>query len=233
MLACSPRATLPIVILAGLGLHRPTDARGQEPVEASPSQPPEVDEPPPELVPFRRDAIGQHLQAGVTANLLLPFGSVSEGVPISSRSGFGGGGTVDLTYGLDRFVSLGVYGEMAWLGSSPRCGSSCSASSLGAGGMVRYHVGQGLRLDPWVSYGFGLFMYGADSETEAFHYAGLELMRFQLGANWYASRHLLLGPVFGLSAAHFIDRPAGESSGGPVIRGTFGIRIAFDVPGRP
>ena len=98
--------------------------------------------------------------------------------------------------------------------------------------MVRYHVGQGLRLDPWVSYGFGLLMYGADSETQTFHYAGLELVRFQLGANWYAGRHLVLGPVLGVSAAHFIDRPEDESSGGPAMRGTVGIRFAFDTPGK-
>src|SRR5690606_34270479 len=158
MLVCSPRATALIVIVASLGHQQLAAARDEGPAEASSVPPsPEDEEPAPQLVPFRRDAIGQHLQVGATANLLLPFGSVSENVAVWDRSGLGGGGSLDITYGLDRFVALGVYGEMAWLSSSPRC-ENCSATLLGAGGQVRYHVGQGLKLDPWVSYGFGLLV---------------------------------------------------------------------------
>jgi hypothetical protein len=231
MLVCSPRATALIAIFAVLGLHHWAEAHEAGVSEPSLTAPVTDDEPPPELVPFRRDAIGKHLQAGITANLLLPFGSVSEAVAVWSRAGLGGSGTLDVTYGLDRFVALGIYGEMGWFGNSGACGD-CSATLLGAGGQVRYHVGQGLRFDPWVSYGLGLLVYGARSDAEVFHYAGLEVVRFQVGANWYANRHLTLGPVLGLGAAHMIDRPEGERSGGPFMRGSVGLRVAFDMPGR-
>lgn len=201
--------------------------KGPTPISA-----PDEDETPPELVPYRADAVQGHLVVGLTGSLEFPFGSVSDGVLARERSGWGGGGTIDLSYGVDRFVALGAYGGVSRLGPSNRC-EGCTASLLGAGGLVSYHISQGLKLDPWISYGFGIVAFGNEDEAFNSHYSGLEIIRLQVGANWYGSRHFILGPTAGLSIAHLYNRPPEETSGGPLVRALLGLRVGFDVPGRP
>lgn len=188
-------------------------------------------EPSVELVPFRRDAVGGHFQAGFTGLLTFPFGSTSKDVGTRTLAGWGGGGALDLAYGVDRFVALGAYAEMNALGDSRKC-EGCTGTLLGGGAFVRYHVSQGLRLDPWVSYGLGFVGFGGENSGEVSHYSGIEWMRLQVGADWYLTPGLLVGPVFGLSAAHMVERPQLEDPGGPLMRATIGLRIAFDSPGR-
>lgn len=211
-----------------------TPASAQEPTPATAKEDAADegdDEPPAPTVPFRRDFVGGHFQVGLTGLLAFPFGSVSKDLGTRSRTGWGGGGTVDLTYGLDRFVALGAYAEMNAFGDSKKC-QDCTGRLLGSGAFVRYHISQGLRLDPWVSYGVGYFAFGSEETDKLAHYSGLEWMRLSIGADWYVAPSFLIGPVLGLSAGHAIERPDGESPGGPMMRATLGVRFALDAPGR-
>ncbi len=203
-------------------------ALAQEPesAETAPDQ-----EEPPALVPLRSDLVGGHFQVGLTGVLSFPFGSTAKDVGTRTRAGWGGGGIVDLAYGLDRYVALGAYAEWNALGSSKNC-TDCTGTFLGTGAFVRYHLGQGLRLDPWVSYGLGYAAFGSEEGPDVAHYSGVEWLRLQVGADWYVTRGFLLGPVLGLSAAHAIERPKLEDPGGPMMRAILGLRIAFDTPGR-
>lgn len=224
---------LRVTALTGLcaAFSVPAPAFAQQP-ESAPSPPSaEEDVPPPELVPFRRDSVGGHFQAGVTGNFVFPFGSSAKDIGTRTRAGWGGGGAVDLSYGVDRFVALGAYAEMARLGDSGKC-ADCTGTLLGSGAFVRYHVSQGLRIDPWVSYGVGFLGFGGKDQDAVSHYSGVEWMRLQVGADWFVAPSLLIGPVLGLSAAHMIERPQLEDPGGPLMKVTLGLRLAFDSPGR-
>lgn len=229
MLLRALRVTALSGLFLGLAVPVPAFAQQPKPADAPPTS--REAEPPRELVPFRRDAVGGHFQAGFTGLLTFPFGSTSKDVGTRTVAGPGGGGIVDLAYGLDRFVALGAYAEMNALGDSRKCGA-CSGTLVGTGAFVRYHVSQGLRIDPWVSYGLGFAGFGGKDDDEVSHYAGVEWMRLQVGTDWYLAPNLLLGPVFGLSAAHMVERPELEDPGGPLMRATIGLRIAFDSPGR-
>lgn len=224
---------LRVTALSGLifAAAPPGPAFAEQPPPATAPENAEKEERAPELVPFRRDAIGGHFQVGLTGLVTFPFGSTSKDVGARTRAGWGGGGAIDLTYGVDRYVALGAYAEMGALGESRKC-QACTGTFLGSGAFVRYHVSQGLRLDPWVSYGLGFTGFGGKDGDEVSHYSGVEWMRLGVGADWYLSPGLLIGPVFGLSAAHMVERPKLEAPGGPLMRATIGLRIAFDSPGR-
>jgi hypothetical protein len=228
MLLRALRVTVLLNLIAILAGTVPALAQQPESAQTSAS---EEEEKPPELVPYRRDWVGGHFQAGVTGQLSFPFGSVAKDVGARTRSGWGGGGVVDLSYGLDRFVALGAYAGMSQLGDGSKC-VDCSGTLLGAGAFVRYHVSQGLRIDPWVSYGLGFSGFGGEGSGEVSHYSGVEWLRLQVGADWYLTPSLLLGPVLGLRAAHLIERPLLEDPGGPLMSATLGFRFALDTPGR-
>lgn len=224
---------LRVTALSGLFVAStvPLPALAQQPESDLSPPPAEEDAPPPELVPFRQDAVGGHFQAGVTGLFAFPFGSSAKDVGTRTRAGWGGGGALDLSYGVDRFVALGAYAEMSRLGDSKKC-PDCTGTLLGSGAFVRYHISQGLRLDPWVSYGLGFLGFGGEDQAEISHYSGVEWMRLQVGADWFLTPSMLLGPVVSLSAAHMIERPRLEEPGGPLMRATLGLRLAFDAPGR-
>lgn len=224
---------LRVTVLSGLlaAFAATTPAFAQQPESAGDTAPENEDEPSPDLVPFRRDAVGGHFQAGLTGLLAFPFGSSAKDVGTRTRAGWGGGAALDLAYGVDRFVALGAYAEMNWLGDSAKC-VDCSGTVLGSGAFVRYHVSQGLRIDPWVSYGVGFLGFGGEDQGDVSTYSGVEWMRLQVGASWYLAPSLLVGPVLALTAAHMVERPDLEEVGGPLMRATLGLRIAFDTPGR-
>lgn len=224
---------LSVTVLTALSasVAAPTPASAQEPDSTQSTSDDDEGEPPLALIPFRRDFVGGHFQIGLTGLLAFPFGSASKDLGTRTRAGWGGGGAIDLTYGLDRYVALGAYAELNSLGDSGKC-SDCSGRILSSGAFVRYHVSQGLRLDPWVTYGLGYMAFGSEEDNDVAHYAGIEWMRLQVGADWYVAPSLLIGPVVGLSAAHAVERPDGEDPGGPLMRATLGLRIAFDAPGR-
>lgn len=199
--------------------------------DSATATPATAEEEPVELVPYPTDYVGGHFQIGATGLLTSPFGNVSKDVSHLARSGPGGGAGLDLGFGVDRFVFLGAYGEMQWLGSSDAC-PSCSGTTIGAGLFARYHIVQGMRFDPWVSYGIGYRSLSSTNDTTSNDYVGLEWLRLQLGATWFATSGLGFGPVLQLGAGTMIGRPDGESAGGTNFRASLGLRIALDVPGR-
>lgn len=207
----------------------PESGRGSDAFPSSDG--PEDEEPALPPVPLKTDKVGGHFQVGAGGTLAQPFGNVAEDVRSRYRGGIGGGPQFDLGYGLDRFVFVGAYGEMQWLSEAQVC-ADCSGSTWGAGLFVRYHLVQGSRLDPWLSYGVGYRSLSSDSKGESLSYAGIEWMRLQFGATWFATPHLGLGPVIQLGAGTMTNRPTSEDAGGTNFRFQLGLRVALDFPGR-
>lgn len=203
--------------------------------EAKAAEPPPADDSGPEKtpppVPYQPDGVGGHFLLGVTGNFAVPFGHLAEEVSYRDRAGDGWGGLVDVGFGLDRYVVLGAYGEALWLGDSTAC-MTCSATSFGAGGFVRYHFAQGLRIDPWISYGIGFRQLSTESVARDHDYSGLEWFRLQLGATWSILPQLGLGPVMQFTGATMLATPDGQEIGGSSWTFQLGIRMSLDLPGR-
>ncbi len=189
----------------------------------------EEDETP--LVPFERDHVSGHFQIGVSANYVAPFGRLSDEYARTARGGGGALFNLDLNYGLDRFVFIGTYGQYSLLGSSAKC-EGCTATEWGAGLQAGYHLVQGLRIDPWISYGVGFRSLSAESAHKTAEYPELEWMRLSVGANWFATSNWALSPVAVFSAASTLDAPDPETAGRVDLRFVFGLRMALDFPGR-
>ena len=185
----------------------------------------------PPAIPYERDSVGGHFILGASGNFAVPFGHVADGVSHRQRAGDGWGGLVDVGFGVNRNVAVGAYGEALWLGDSSAC-PTCSATSFAAGAFARYHFVQGLRFDPWVSYGIGFRQLGSQSDSSDDSYAGLEWLRLQMGATWSIIPQLGLGPVLQFTGATMLATPSGESVGGSSWTFQLGLRMSLDLPGR-
>ncbi|HEX7669638.1 MAG TPA: hypothetical protein VF395_08650 [Polyangiaceae bacterium] len=183
-------------------------------------------------IPLARDTVGGHLAVGAIAGLAVPFGSADSSVKLSDLAGPGlylGG---DITYGVSRTVMVGAYGEVAMpAGETCPCRPSWSAqsvSAIAAGPLLRYHLVQGPRFDPWMSYGFGFRRISSGKDS----FTGVDWARLQLGGDWYPSSRLGLGPVLEMSLGTFFDSRGTLESKAVNAQFTLGLRVVFDSPGK-
>lgn len=183
------------------------------------------------LVPQLRDTLGGHLLIDLRGSFVTPFGRLSEDEHHSERTGNGWGAGLGVLVGLDRFVSLGAYGELEGYGQTNAC-DLCSSTGFGAGAQVQYHIAQGLRLDPWLSYGAGIRGLKAHVDGDELDYLGFEWLRMTVGANWFALPWLGIGPFAHFGAATMIRTPEEEPPGGVSWRFQVGLNLALDFPGK-
>jgi hypothetical protein len=196
--------------------------------EAAPPPPPAGDreEQDPTVVPAR-DTVGGHLAVGAVVGLFVPFGSVDSSIAQREIIGSGlllGG---DITYGVSRTVMAGVYGEVAMpSGTGPWSGQN--ALAIAAGPMVRYHLVQGTRFDPWLSYGIGFRRLSNGNVS----YTGIDWAHLELGGDWYAASNVGFGPLLELSMGTFLD--SNRTLGSKAVNAEFvlGARLVFDGPGK-
>jgi len=197
-----------------------------------PAQTPPEEAAAPAITPFAQDTLAGQFQLGVSGLFAMPFGEVSRGADFDALTSVGFGPGVDLGIGVGRHLVVGAYGDLNFYGAGSAC-TDCSSTSLGVGAFVRYHLVQGLRFDPWVSYGIGYRdLRTASDRNGASEYSGLEWMRLTFGGDWYANRQFGFGPLVSLSAASFLDAPASADVGGVNWRFQAGLRVLLDLPGR-
>jgi len=143
----------------------------------------------------------------------------------------GAGYGLDLSFGVAEQLTLGVYGDLLVQDRVQNC-ASCAPLSYGAGLTARYHLVQGLRFDPWASYGLGIIGLNGVAPGGDGSYFGLEWMRLTVGGDWYALPNLGFGPYLELGAGSFWSVPEDETPGGMHFRFQMGMRIVLDLPGR-
>ena len=203
------------------------------------------EEPEPQIVPPARDALGGHVMASAGVSWVVPFGSLEAGTQQTDFVGSGPGFSLDVGIGVSRVLVLGLWGETMSLGSSDDC-PDCSASSLAAGAFIRYHLVQGLRFDPWLSAGVGYRATTFDGTPQGtLKYAGFDLLRLQVGGDWYPASVLGIGPLFELGMGIYTSKESSglasdppslvdDSNGEAALHWRFvtGLRLTLDVPGR-
>jgi hypothetical protein len=247
--AASVLAACLTCLVPGLGAaQKPTEPApkppGSEPDHAPPDQAPGDDaaedvDAPPTPGPAPADTLGGHLVVSAAAGLLVPFGELQNGLAQSHVIGPGLGIGLELGYGMSRTLLLGVWGQGSWLGAGTRC-TDCSGAAVAVGPFVRYHLVQGVRFDPWVSAGFGYRATTITASSQDFGYSGVDLLRLQLGGDWYAIRDLGLAPFLDFTAGTYLGRPETATalglthSDGGAAYYSFGVgaRVTFDTPGK-
>lgn len=218
------------------GLAEPEPTLPPAPVAPEPppaAPPPEAlsEETPPEKTTEPAEAPGERgrVSVGLRATLVAPFGQVSSDVSHLDRAGLALGLGGDLGFGVAHDVAVGAYGWLGLDSAAPSC-TTCSPLSYGAGLFARYHLVQGLRFDPWVSYGIGVI--GLAQASPRGDYFGLEWLRLTFGGEWSATRTIGFGPLLELGAGNFWQVPSNESPGGVHFRFQVGLRVALRFPGR-
>jgi hypothetical protein len=181
------------------------------------------------LIPAAEDRRSGHFAGFLGGALAVPFGGLSERIAFADAAAPGFALTLELGYGVSRTVSLGLFAEATYFGEPDAC-PGCSARSYAAGPLVRYHLTQGVRLDPWASVGLGFRSTELDDPADS-SFLAVEWLRLELGADYYASPLLGLGPYLSLAASSAFDRP--DRAGGTAIAWIFGagLRFGVDLPG--
>lgn len=180
--------------------------------------------------PPRPAGLAGHVALSGSVAWVLPFGTISEGVSQHDRFGSGLGYQLDLGYGVGSSVVIGVWGQLLTLSDGSGC-DDCAGIGFAGGPFVRYHLVQGLRFDPWFSFGIGYRSQSQDVNGVERSYGGLDWARVQFGGDWYALPQLGFGPFVELGAGNFFARPDDEQANGVSWRFMTGLRVAVDFPG--
>jgi hypothetical protein len=187
--------------------------------------------PEPDRLPRGADTLGGHLQIGVSAGFLSPFGSLESGAAQEDRFSTGAAFALDAGWGIGRTVVLGIAGSYASLGPQSPCRvGTCGGASLGAGPFIRYHLVQGLRFDPWLSFGIGARQTRLDGGAS---YLGVDWTHLVVGGDWYPFANLGFGPFLDLTLTTFLSRSEGSMTSASVAASfVIGGRVVFDTPGK-
>ena len=174
------------------------------------------------------DKLGGHLLAHAGALLSIPFAKLDSSTNFSDRAGIGYGAAGDLGIGVSRYVAVAGWFEYQDFNEASReC--ACDATALGFGALVRYHLVQGVRFDPWLSLGAGYRRIELTNPGAT--YVGIDWLKFTLGGDWYAISQLGFGPYASVTLGTFTERPEDADA---AVYGTvnFGLSLSCDAQGR-
>lgn len=174
-----------------------------------------------------RDSLGRHFALGAMAGVFVPFGSFQSGASQSSLLDPGLVVGVDAGYGISRTVVLGAYGDFALPQATDAC-RDCKVTSIAVGPMIRYHLVQGLRFDPWLSVGAGFRRTSTKTET----FTGIDIARFELGGDWYPAPSFGFGPFMELGFGEYTGSSVAIQTHAVNAEFSLGLRIVFDAPGK-
>ncbi|MES1178846.1 MAG: hypothetical protein ABUL62_31285 [Myxococcales bacterium] len=203
----APAAPAPAAAPAATGTPKPA-------LDIVPAEP---DQPALEPIPSAHDNLAGHFQLGAGAGAKWPFGSHSGALAT------GLGLNLDLGFGISRYVVLGLWGEYDTYHTHSACGD-CSGSSFAGGPLVRYHVVQGTRFDPWGELAVGMRSTKVDIHGDSKTHTGPDFLKLTLGGDWYFTSNVALGPYVTFDLGTY-----GTSSHSGL--GT-GLRLVLDLPGK-
>ena len=197
-------------------------------------------EPLPDPIAPATDSVSKHLMLSLSAGYSVPFGKLEDSIPQRDVFGNQGAFGLELAVGVSRQVMVGLWGQGVIADSGDEC-KTCSGLGFAGGPFVRYHLVQGMRYDPWISYGAGL-RHVVISDRDDFAYDGIDWLRLTLGGDWYASSNIGLSPFLELGSTVFFSRPDDATAIGrgqkaddnAALAWQFivGGRITLDIPGK-
>jgi hypothetical protein len=96
------------------------------------------------------------------------------------------------------------------------------------GPLIRYHLVQGVRFDPWLSAGAGFRKTTLGSEA----WTGVDIVRLALGGDFYAWPSLGFGPFVEMAIGTYVDATPKLTSHNVNANFTLGLRVVLDAPGK-
>lgn len=190
---------------------------------------PEEDESERPLIPDATDMLGGHVLVGVAPIWSVPFGTLQSRLPAGDRLASGFGARGDIGFGVSRTVVLGVSGDFSSYLAPDDC-SGCGGQSFGVGPMLRYHLVQGTRFDPWASLGAGFRSLSVEGGGETLDLQGIDWLRIAFGGDYYPLSNFALGPFAGFDATTYTSGRDDDPRISFQI--TLGLRLALNVPGK-
>ncbi len=182
------------------------------------------------VVPPAENELGGHFTLAPSIAWSAPRGRFESGLQARESLDAGPGFGAEVGVGVGRHVVLG--GWVQYLTLPGDC-SGCSAQSIAGGGFLRYHLVQGVKFDPWVSFGMGVRSTTLDLGPTETTYRGFEWFRLAVGGDWYATKVIAFGPFFEIDAGHYLDVSNGSiGSGRPHASLHAGFRGVLNIPGR-
>ncbi len=175
-----------------------------------------------------------HVILAGSAGVLLPSGKLEAGLPMRDVTGPGPAFGFELGFGFATRVTAGLWAQYAHLGAGSSC-TACSASTLGAGPFVGFHLEPGGRFDPWATIGLGYraTSIGTSVDKEQTTWTGFELLRAQVGGDWYAFHKSGFGAFLELDVGAADRKSPGElGTAATHYMMLVGGRFAFDTFGR-
>lgn len=209
---------------AGPPLGPPPGAEGEE----------DYEEPELPMTPPAPDGLGGHFLLGAAGAYQKPLGKFGSDMRQSSQVDGGLSVTVDAGFGVSRQVVVGAWGQWFLLPDGSEC-NDCSATGFAVGPFVRFHLVQGLRFDPWLSFAVGyrdLSLDRVDRDEEVLKFKGFDWARLQVGGDWYPARNFGFGPFLELVSGGYFERPEIAGDLRTYWQWSAGMRLAFDVPGK-
>ncbi len=193
-------------------------------------------------VPPAPDKLGGHVQFGASLGWAVPFAKLGSGLKQGDVMSSGPGVGVDVGLGVSRSLVIALWGQAAFIGSADTC-RDCRTTSWAGGPWVRFHLAQGVRFDPWIGAGLGWRTTTVRTNRGESSYSGPEWFRVVVGADWYPTRSLGMGPILEFATGTYTHRPTTlpvpRRPSEPMNEGTTshwqfvaGLRVVFDVPGK-
>lgn len=183
------------------------------------------------ITPPATDSLGGHFVLGLGGAHAWPFGRLASDVTQRHQLGPGWSLQVDAGLGVSRQVVLGGVLEYTALSEGSRC-STCEGTGLAIGPLVRFHLVQGLRFDPWASFGVAYRRLALETSEETLEFVGIDWARLQVGGDWYPSRNFGLGPFLQVVSGGNFDRPDTVGALRTYWQLSLGLRIVLDLPGK-
>ncbi len=178
------------------------------------------------------------IEIGVNGGYTQGVGDISNapGNRIQDLEGAGGAIGLNLGYRASPHFEVGVYGQGGFYNSQI---SSTAVRDFTGGVQANYHFTPYRGMDPWVGLGTGYHgLWLSPDNGPNTSYAGWEIARLRVGADFRVSNEIALGPMVGASAnIFFSEKLPGDTSfhnvSGERVNASFfaGLMGRFDLAG--
>ena len=187
------------------------------------------------------DDLSGHIILAPKLAYSVPAGSAESGYAHRAFTTSGASFGADLAFGISRYVALHGRFDYGTYKSNAHCPTdgTCEASSIAFGVGIDYHIVNGASLAPWLRVGVGYRTMHHNLRWNNFDekltYAGFDWLHLAMGADWYPTTLLGLGPFMALDIGTYGSRPdtaPPQTSGerGSTVHTLFslGIRVVVD-----
>lgn len=193
-------------------------------VQEAPPMPPQVDLSAP-------DTLAGHLRLAASGQASFPAGNIASDLHATQSLSTNFIAGLDIAFGLSRHLTVGLTGDFQVGSSTTEC-PTCSSQGFGTGLLLRHHLTQGLRFDPWVAFGVGIRTLDVQSNDRASNFVSLEWLRLQVGGDFFAAPPFGFGPVIDFALSTAVKTDDRHDPGDVGVRFGLGLRAVFDLPGR-